>query len=147
MKKPAILLALLFAGCGDTASLTDTTGEAPPVVLMDESAALDAIRDIRDGQAAFMATRRRYAQFLEELVDTRMILSTESWAESGYEIRIRPTPAADGYSATATAPADADARSFYVDDSGVVRWATGMAATSESPPLEGESTDGDDAGP
>ena len=136
MKRLVFISIMLLAGCSGAGPLADTAEEAPPVALLDESAALDAIRDIREGESAFMATRRRYAQFMEELIETRMIPDAPPWAESGYAIRIHPTPAADGYSATVTAPPEAESRSFYVDDTGVIRWARGEAATADSPELD-----------
>ena len=143
-KNLAALISLILFGCGGAGPLTDTTQDTVPVVLADEAAALEAIRDVREAQTGFMARQRRYAQFMEELVDALMIPGEPSWARSGYLIRIRPTPAADGYSATVTAPADAtDVRSFYVDDSGVIRWAVGEAANADSPVLEEDSDTGD----
>jgi hypothetical protein len=139
MKRVAFVLFVFLAGCSGAGPLTDTTEEAPPVVLVDEALGLEAIRDIREAQSAFMATRRRYAQFMSELFDTRMITANPSWGDSGYTVRIRPTPAADGYGATVTAPPDAPVRSFYVDDTGVIRWASGEAATADSPEIEDET--------
>ena len=133
MKRLAFLsIVLCAAGCSGVGPVSDTTDEAPPVVLLDETVALEAIRDIREAQSAFMATRRRYAQFMEELIETRMLPAEPSWTDSGYAIRLRPTPAADGYSATVTAPPGADSRSFFVDDTGVIRWARGESASAES---------------
>ena len=135
---------LILVGCGGTGLVTDTTQDTVPVVLADEAAALAVIRDIREAQTDFLATQRRYALFIDELVDALMIPDEPPWAGSGYLIRIRPTAAADGYSATVTAPPDAaDVRSFYVDDSGVIRWALGEAATSDSPELRDESDTGE----
>jgi hypothetical protein len=144
MRNLTVVLALSLFGCGDSGPVTDTTEEPVPVVLADEAAALEAIRAIRQAQTDFMSTQRRYAQFMDELVDALMIPDAPSWAGSGYLIRIRPTPAADGYSATVTAPPDApEVRSFYVDDSGVIRWALGGAASSDSSSLEGDGDTGD----
>ncbi len=141
MKRLAFLsIVLCAAGCAGAGPVTDTTQEAPPIVLLDEAVALDAIRDIREAQSAFMATRRRYAQFMEELVETRMLPAEPSWVDSGYAIRLRPTPAADGYSATVTAPSGADSRSFFVDETGIIRWARGEAASAGSPEFD-ESED------
>ena len=91
-----------------------------------------------------MGRPRRYAQFLDEVVDALMIPGEPTWAGGGYKIRIRPTPAADGYSATVTSPSEApEVRSFYVDDSGVIRWAVGETATADSSALEDDGDAGD----
>jgi len=143
-KNLAVVIVLILSGCGGAGPVTDTTQDTVPVILADEAAALEAIRDIREAQADFMARQRRYAQFMDELVDALMIPDEPIWAGSGYRIRIRPTPAADGYSATVTAPSEApEVRSFYVDESGVIRWAVGEAATADSSVLGDDSNGGE----
>jgi hypothetical protein len=144
MKYLTVGLVLFLSGCGGAGPVTDTTQDVVPVVMVDEAAALEAIQDIREAQAAFMATQRRYAQFMDELVDALMIPDEPSWADSGYQIRVIGTPAADGYSATVTAPEDAsEVRSFFVDDTSVIRWALGTAASTDSSVLEEDGATGE----
>ncbi len=101
---------------------------------------LQAVRDIRDAQATFMMVRRRYALILEELVQELFLEQDPSLDDNGYRIRMRGSPRADSYSLTAGPESETEfKRSYFVDSTGIVRWALGQPATADSPELEEET--------
>ncbi len=102
-----------------------------------QAAALAALRQINEAQANFMATRRRYAISLEELVEQFMLPEDPSRPDLGYDIIMRGSPNADRYSTTADPTSGVgEKRSYFSDGSGVIRWALGEVATADSPALE-----------
>ena len=102
-----------------------------------QAAALAAVRQIDEAQANFMATRRRDAITIEELVEQLMLPEDPSRLDVGYDIAMRGSPNADRYSITAEPTSGVSAkRAYFSDGSGVIRWALGEAATAESPVLE-----------
>jgi len=118
----------LLASCsGSAPAPADVATKAP-----DEQAALAALKEINRAQADFIRRTRRYAQFTSELVADRLL--TAEPAAEGYRITLLPSPDAGSYTLQAT-PADAAARHFFTDQSGVVRVETGKPATAESPEL------------
>ena len=98
---------------------------------------LQAVRDIGQAQASFMMLRRRHALTLEELVQERLLDNDPSLDDNGYRIRMRGSPSADAYSLTAEPVSQSgSSRSFFVDSTGIIRWALGQPATADSPALE-----------
>lgn len=117
---------------------TDAAAEAQTLLdevrLDSETAALDAMAEIRQAQEAFMARERRHAQSIEELVFGLMLAEAPDGEAIGYRIRSRASPAADAYIIMAEASSPGR-RSFFQDFDGVIRWARGEAADEASPPL------------
>ena len=106
-----------------------------------EAQALQAVQDIRLAQANFMTLRRRYALTIEELAQELVLEKDPSLDDNGYRIRMRGSPSADAYSLTAE-PESAmrSKRSFFVDSTGIIRWAQGQPATVDSLELEDDSS-------
>ncbi len=105
-----------------------------------QARALQAVRSASQAQADFMVVRRRYALTLDELVQEGSLAQDPSLDDNGYRIRMRGSPAADRYSLTAEPTAVTESkRSFFVDSTGIIRWALGQAATEESLVLVEES--------
>lgn len=99
--------------------------------------ALEALRLINEAQSNFKLTRRRYAISIEELVDQLMLSDDPSRSDIGYEITMRGSPNADRYSVTARPTSGTSVkRTFFCDESSVLRWSLGEVATRESPPLD-----------
>ena len=102
-----------------------------------QSAALTAVRQIDEAQASFMATRRRYAITIEELVEQIMLPEDPSRSDLGYNIYMRGSPNADRYSIIAEPTSGVGAkRAYFSDGSGLIRWALGEPATADSTVLD-----------
>ncbi len=101
-----------------------------------QAAALAAVRQIDEAQANFIATRRRYAITIEELVEQIMLPEDPSRPDLGYDIDMRGSPNADRYSITAEPTSGVSAKRAYFSDGSGVRWALGEAATVDSPALD-----------
>jgi hypothetical protein len=104
----------------------------------DENAALDSIRKIVDAQSTHFKLNRRYALTFDELVEARLLNGEPSSAQIGYEFKLRPAADAQTYRLSIV-PADsaaATARSFFTDQTGVVRAEAGKEATADSPPVK-----------
>jgi hypothetical protein len=138
-------LASLTGACGGRSGEDETSGESVAAVEADEAAGLQAVRDIRQAQADFLAVNRRYARFISELEEAMMLPVDPEWADSGYSLQLRGTPTADGYSVTANPLEGAAARSFFVDETEVIRMEQGVPATAASPPLEIDPEENPDA--
>ena len=107
------------------------------VRIASEAQGLQAVRNISLAQANFMALRRRYALTLEELVQELSLEKNPSLDDNGYRIRMRGSPSADAYSLMAEPASETESkRSFFVDSTGIIRWALGQPATADSPGLE-----------
>ena len=107
-----------------------------------EAQGLQAVRDISLAQANFMMLRRRYALTLAELVQELSLEKNPSLDDNGYRIRMRGSPSADAYSLMAEPAFDMESkRSFFVDSTGIIRWALGQPATADSPELEENSSE------
>jgi hypothetical protein len=104
--------------------------------MADEEAALRAIRAIAGAQSEFIGRERRYARSVEELFDALYLPAEADWSDSGYDVWISLSAAADNYRATVTAPDGTGLRSFFVDGTGVIRWARGEEATADDTVLE-----------
>lgn len=141
----ATLLAGLVPACGGQSGGDDADGEMVEAVEADETDGLRAVRDIRQAQADFLAVNRRYARFISELEEAMMLPVDPEWADSGYSLQLRGTPTADGYSVTANPLEGAAARSFFVDETEVIRMEQGVPATAASPPLEIDPEENPDA--
>jgi hypothetical protein len=102
-----------------------------------EARALAAARDVYQAQATFMSLNRRYALTLQELVEAGTLTQDPSLADSGYRIRMRGSPSANAFSLSAEPSSSVELkRSFFVDETGVLRSELGQAATRESPELD-----------
>ena len=140
------LIVVLLCGCasepaspaGGTAAETARaeTTEA------DEEGALEAVQAIVAAQDVFSAMNRRYALTVAELMGAMTLEDDPTRRDTGYTIRMRGTPAADGYRITAEPPDGAvDKRSFFADASGVIRSELGQPAGADSPGLDEESVE------
>ena len=135
------LVVVLLCGCAsEPASSSGGTAAEPAPAEADEDGALEAVQEIVAAQAVFLTMNRRYALTVEELVGAVMLEDDPTERDTGYTIRMRGTPAADGYRITAEPPDGAvDKRSFFADASGVIRSELGQPAGADSPALDEES--------
>jgi type IV pilus assembly protein PilE len=108
-----------------------------------ESAAISNVRTLISAEGAFISSVGGYTRYasLSELSAQNLIESTfvtNSGVKEQYLFQITQ-PDATSYSITAT-PQTPDAsvmRYFYADESGVIRYNKGAAATASSPPVSG----------
>ena len=138
------LVVVLLCGCAsEPASPSGGTAAEPAsaeTTAADEDGALEAVQEIVAAQAVFLTMNRRYALTVEELVGAITLEDDPTERDTGYTIRMRGTPAADGYRITAEPPDGAvDKRSFFADASGVIRSELGQPAGADSPALDEES--------
>ncbi len=122
------MLILLFS----CSSETRPTGpaEKPP----DESAAVEALRQVTEAQTNFIHRTRRYAQTFDELIKDHLLNAEPKKAETGYDFLLLPSPDAESYTVTAT-PAAPGARYFFADQTGILRAEKDKPATAASPEL------------
>jgi len=128
--KIAIALCIL----GILAACSSETKTAPPAKAPDESAAIEAIRQVTEAQTKFIRRTRRYAQTFDELIKEHLLNAEPKKADTGYDFLLLPSPDAVSYTVTAT-PSAAGARYFYADQTGVLRAEKDKPATSASPAL------------
>lgn len=128
--KIAIALCIL----GVVAACSPETKTAPPAKAPDESAAIEAIRQVTEAQTNFIRRTRRYAQTFDELIKDHLLNAEPKKADTGYDFLLLPSPDAESYTVTAT-PSAAGARYFYADQTGVLRAEKDKPATSASPAL------------
>ncbi len=117
-------------------------------ISSNEASAISSIRTLATAQATFAATSgfSRYANDLPELEGFGVIDDAlGSGTKNGYNFVVQNS-SADTFEATGTPEsARSGRRSFFVDQTGVIRWAIG-AADSSSPPL-GSAGGGGGGGP
>jgi hypothetical protein len=104
----------------------------------DETATIDAIRKVVEGQATYFKVNRRFALSFDELLEAHLLTSEPSAAQLGYEFKLRPAADAQTYKLSAV-PSDASAnsaRSFFTDQTGIIHAETGKEATADSPALK-----------
>jgi hypothetical protein len=106
----------------------------PPAQAPDESAAIEAIRQVTEAQTNFMRRTRRYAQTFDELINDHLLNAAPKKADTGYDFLLLPSPDAVSYTVTAT-PSAPGARYFFADQTGVMRSEKDKPATSASPAL------------
>jgi hypothetical protein len=125
----ALCTLAFFLGC------SPAPGPAPPPAKApDESAAIEAIRQVTEAQTNFIRRTRRYAQTFDELIMERLLNAEPKKADTGYDFLLLPSPDAVSYTVTAT-PSAAGARYFFADQTGVLRAENDKPATSASPEL------------
>jgi hypothetical protein len=128
-----------FATSPDAADAESLLAE---VRIASEVEGLQAVRGISQAQVNFMRLRRRYALTIEELVQELSLEKDPSADDNGYRIRMRGSPSADTYSLTAEPATETESkRAFFVDSTGIIRWALGQPATADSPELEENSSE------
>ena len=145
VKRPTALLALLIWGlllsaCGaETNPSAPASSPAAATKAPDEAATLNAIRSISEAQATYFTINRRYALTLDELLESRLLSSAPSSAETGYEFKLRPAADVQTYklSVVPSSPnTTAAVRYFFTDQTRVLREETGKEATAGSPPVK-----------
>jgi hypothetical protein len=130
MKVAVALLTLTFLlGCSSEPAPAPSPAKAP-----DESAAIEALRQVTEAQTNFMRRTRRYAQTFDELIQDHLLDTAPKKADTGYDFLLLPSPDAVSYTVTAT-PSAAGARYFFADQTGVLRAENDKPATSASPEL------------
>ena len=130
---------LLLCGCAGQPTTTEPAS-APPAAATkaaDANAALDALTQVNAAQSVYFKRNRRYALAFDELVEARDLKSEPGVADTGYLFRMRPAADAQTYTisaAPAVPPVGTPARTFFTDQSGVIRGEdSNKPATAQSP--------------
>ena len=135
-------LAILLAACGDstTPTMQSNTKPAPPAFATpppNEQAALDALHKVAEAQSTYFKINRRYALTYDELVETHLLNSEPSAAQTGYDFKLRPAADAQAYTVSSVpSSSGSPVRHFFLDQTGVIRAETGKDATSGSPAVK-----------
>lgn len=107
-----------------------------------QDAALMIVREVNGAQSNFMATRRRFAITIQELVEQLMLSENPSRSDLNYDIYLKGSPYADRYSIIAQPIAGVgEKRAYFSDETGLIRWAIGDVATADSPVLNEAAED------
>lgn len=136
MQKAFIVIALLVLGGFAYWSLQSELNKPEPTAA--EMAAIQAVKTIVDGQKIYQQRKGRYAEHLFELgpagenLIPRILAGTGKIA--GYSVRLRGY--GDSYQLSADPPEGTNQRTFFADQSGVIRENRGGAATASSQPLQ-----------
>ncbi len=129
-----------FAGCSATigtpqAGETSQSTQTPPqVTAANEIAVIARLRAVASAEAQYYMQSVRYAA-LEELMEKHLLMDTSQGKLQGYRIEVRLK--ADGFEATAVPNkyGVTGKRSFYLDQTNVLRGGdkAGAPATSSDP--------------
>src|SRR5262249_33791491 len=126
-----LILATLLMGCSNSVAPAKQTDTKAP----DEKAALDAIAKINSAQATYFKLNRRYALTYDELIEAHLLNSEPTPAQTGYEFRLRPAADAQTYKLSVVPSSSGAGRSFFTDQTAVVRAESGKEATADSPQI------------
>jgi len=134
-----LLLGLLLTACGGETNPSAPASSPAATKAPDEAATLNAIRSISEAQATYFTINRRYALTFDELLESRLLSSEPSSAETGYEFKLRPAADAQTYKLSVipgSPSTTAAVRYFFLDQTRVLREETGKEATADSPPVK-----------
>jgi hypothetical protein len=131
-------IALLFAGCSvSQVSSSKEFEQIPQVIAANEMAALARLRSIVTAEMTLQFEGDGKYATLEELVEKGALANPSQGKLTGYRIEVSVKPG--GFEATAVPEkfAVTGKRSFYVDESRVVRGADkgGLPASASDPAL------------
>ena len=111
-----------------------------------ETAAIEVLRQVPAAQQLYYSANQTYTDEIRDLIDGKYLAAPLDARGDGYGYRFRLMEGAGGgagrrrrwveWSATARPrPADPKARQFYIDQTGLIRFAVGQAANQRSTPL------------
>lgn len=131
-------MALLFAGCSKSQiSGSSQFEQIPQVIAANEMAALTRLRSIVTAETALQFEGDGQFATLDELVKKGLLVDPSQGKLTGYRIEVKVKPG--GFEATAVPEkfAVTGRRSFYVDESRVMRAADkgGQPASASDPAL------------
>ena len=136
--KAEALLEQILTRYPQSAAAKDAQAEIASLRKKCEEAALAAIREINQAQSDYIKRFRRYSIDFPELTQALMLRAEPSKDRIGYVIELRPAANAGSYRLLAEPVIPSPGkRSFFSDQSGVIREETGKAATAESPKVAG----------
>lgn len=139
-----VLFALWVTLCAGCSQASEPAPQPVPEVVApvakpDEAGALSWMVKINAAQRDHFDRFRRYALTTEDLVTTLMLQAEPDSKQLGYEIRLRPSAAADKYTLLALPLSDPGAHRFFFSDStGSVRAENGKEAGPGSPLVTGD---------
>jgi hypothetical protein len=132
---PFLILSLWFVACttGETKTVQQTP-QVPQVNAANEMAALGRLRSLASAEARFNLENGRYGT-LDELIRENHVSDPSDGRLSGYRFDIRVTPSGFEITAVPERYGISGKRSFYTDESNVLRAAdkNGAPATSLDP--------------
>jgi hypothetical protein len=131
-------IALLFTGCSLTqVSSSKEFEQVPQVIAANEMAAMARLRSIVTAETALQFEGDGKYATLDELVEKGALASPSQGKLTGYRIEVKVKPG--GFEATAVPEkfAVTGKRSFYVDESRILRAADkgGLPASASDPAL------------
>ncbi len=133
-----IWLSTLTAGCEMVMKPAQPTpGQAPQVIVANETAAMARLRSIISAETAYAAMSGGQYATLDQLIEQGMLNNPSRGKLTGYKLEVRTTPG--GFTATATPEkfGITGRRSFYVDETRLLRGAEkgGSEATASDPEI------------
>ncbi|HEY3411498.1 MAG TPA: type II secretion system protein [Armatimonadota bacterium] len=107
----------------------------------DETSAVACLRQLSDAQELYRPRQNPpcYAPSLQRLRAAGLVDETvANGSKSGYDFMVNGVPGVNTYAFTATASMQGNSgdRSFYVDQSGIIRMEVDASVSSISPPLQ-----------
>jgi hypothetical protein len=125
-----LFLSLIFvlAGCFSDSA----TEQSPQVIAANELAAMTRLRSIAKAEALYMVDTGGTYATLDELINKNLVTDPEGGKLTGYNFEIHLKP--EGFEATAVPvqPGISGTRSFYIDETNVLRGAAKQGAKATS---------------
>ena len=136
MRKIFMLLVVAVLGGFVYWSIQGELNKPEPTAA--EMAAIQAVKTVVGAQKVYQQRNSKYAEHLYQLgpVEANLIppVLAGTGKVAGYQLRLRGY--GDSYQLSADPPANTNQRTFFADQSGVIRENRGAAATASSNPLQ-----------
>ena len=123
-----LLLIIIPAGCTSQSDSQSRPQQAPQVIAANELAAMTRLRSVANAEAMyFVESGDKYAS-LDELINKHLVNDPARGKLTGYNIEVRVKTG--GFEATAVPvqPGISGKRSFYIDETNVLRGAEKQGA-------------------
>ena len=117
------LMLAMFVGCGTPTTKQAATDQAPQVIAGNEMAAVARLRSIATAEMQYQLDSGGSYATLDELIKNRLIGDLSEAKLNGYRFDVRVTPGRFEATAVPVRFGITGKRSFYVDESRIMRGA------------------------
>ncbi|HJQ67507.1 MAG TPA: hypothetical protein VKA70_00935 [Blastocatellia bacterium] len=127
-----LLLIVMAAGCSSPSAKESAPEQLPHVIVANELAAMSRLQSIAKAEALYRLEAGDSYATLDELTKRKLIRDPAQGKLTGYSFDVRVKPG--GFEATAVPlqPGISGKRSFYIDETNVLRGANKQGAKATS---------------